>query len=92
MQTMQRGEECAGDAERRRMQTSETAEIRVDDVERGGYNVGNGLDSRRVDVVVDDRATRMQTNNHNTVSGVAVERGLVIAITKWVMALLGHQQ
>ena len=65
MQTMQRGEECAGDAERGRTQTSETAEIRADDVERGGCDVGNGLDSGRVDVVVDDRATRMQTDNLN---------------------------
>ena len=62
------------------------------DVERGGCDVGNGLDSRRVDVVVDDRATRMETDNHNTVLGVAVERGPAIAITKWAMALLGLQQ
>ena len=34
------------------------------DLDRG-CSVGNGLDSRRVDVVVDDTATRMQTNNHN---------------------------
>ena len=50
---MKRGEECAGDTERGRMQTSETAEMRVDDVERGGCDVENGLDSGRVSVVVD---------------------------------------
>ena len=92
MQTMQRGEECAGDVERRRMQTSETAEIRVDDEERGGCDVGNGLDSGHVDGVVDNRATIMQTDNHNTVLGVAVEREPAITITKWVTALLGRQQ
>ena len=54
-----------------------------------GGKISNGLDSRRVDVVVvvDDRATRMQTNNCNTVLGVAVEHGLAIIITKWTMAL-----
>ena len=82
MQAMQRGEGCAGNAERGRMQTSETAEIYVDDVERGGFDVGNGFDSGRVDVVVDDRATIMQTDNHNIVLGVAVKRGPTIAITK----------
>ena len=30
-----------------------------------GHGVGNGLDGECVDVVVDDRATRMQFNNHN---------------------------
>ena len=35
-------------------------------MERGeGCGVGNGLDRERVDVVVDDRATRMQTDNRN---------------------------
>ena len=29
-----------------------------------GRDVGNGLDRGRVDVVVDDRTTRMQTDNH----------------------------
>ena len=29
------------------------------------HGVGNGLDRDRVDVVVDDRATRMQSNNRN---------------------------
>ena len=85
-------EECAGDTERGRMQTSETVEIHVDDVERGGCNVGNGLDRGRVDVVVDDRATLMQTDNRNTVLGVTVEGRLAIAITKWIIALLGRQQ
>ena len=50
---------------------------------------GNGLDRGGCfEVVDDDRATRMQTNNHN---GVAVERGQAITITKWAM-VLGHQQ
>ena len=52
-----------GDAERGRIQT---AEVRVDNVERGGCGVGNSLDSAHVDVVVDNRTTtRMQTNNRN---------------------------
>ena len=29
------------------------------------HGVGNGLDRDYVDVVVDDRATRMKTDNHN---------------------------
>ena len=56
------------------------------------HGVGNaGLDRGRVDVVVEDRATRIQTGNRNTVLGVAVERGKAIAITKWAMAL-GRQR
>ena len=49
-------------------------EGRVDDVERGGHGVGNGLDrghgvgngldSRRVGIVDDDRATRVQSDNN----------------------------
>ena len=56
-----------------------------------GGKVGNGLDSRRVGVVDDDRATRTQTDNCHgygkIVLGVAVERGPAITITKWAMAL-----
>ena len=33
--------------------------------QRGEEHVGNGLDRGRVDVVVNDRATRMQTDNRN---------------------------
>ena len=54
MWVMQRGEGCVGNVDRRRMQTLETVEVCVDDVERGGYGVGNGVDSGGVDVVVDD--------------------------------------
>ena len=35
-------------------------------MQRGeGRGVGNGLDRENVDIVDDDRATRMQTDNHN---------------------------
>ena len=50
--------------------------------------VGNGLDRERVGVVVDDRATRTQTDNfhgHGNVKivlGVAVVHGPAIAIEK----------
>ena len=61
-----------------------------------GRGVGNGLDRGRRHVVVDDRTTRTQTNNcHGNAKiglGVAMlERGPVITITKWAMAV-GHQQ
>ena len=36
------------------MQTTETVEVRVDDLERGGCGVGNGLDSGRSGVFVDN--------------------------------------
>ena len=59
--------------------------------------VGNGLDRERVNVVIDDRATRTKTGNchdHGNakiVLGVAVVHEPAIAIKKWAMAL-GCQQ
>ena len=88
MRAMKRREECAGDAERGKMQILETVEVHVDEVERGGWGVGYGLDSGCVDVVVDDRATRIYTNNchgHDNakiVLGVALESGPAITITR----------
>ena len=57
----------------------------VGNVLDSGCGVGNGLDSRRVGVNDDDRATRTQTDNchghgnANRVLGVAVKHGPGIA-------------
>ena len=56
-----------------------------------GCGVSDGLGRGRRDVVVDDRATRMQINNRDTVLGVVVECRPAIAITKWATAL-GRKQ
>ena len=69
----------------------------VGNVLDNGHHVGNGLDRESVDVLIDDRATRTQTDNCHgcgnvkIVLGVAVVHRPAIAIKKWVMAL-GHQQ
>ena len=51
------------------VRTIERGEVRVEDIERGGHGVGNDLDRGRVDIVVDDRVTRTQTNNRNDHAG-----------------------
>ena len=79
-------------------------DIRANEEKEGGMQAiqrREGLDRDRIDVVVDDGATRMQTDdrngygNHKTTIthnlGVAVERGPAITIIKWAMAL-GRQQ
>ena len=53
----------------------------MDDAERGGHDVGNGLDigcgvdngldSRRVGIVDDDRATRAQSDNNHMAMAIA---------------------